>query len=182
MKGNSSPRPHSPVLNTNPVQLGGNTIMPNMAQEKPFTPTVPIMRKMQNKTNPMILVVAAVLVIAAGVGTGWMLSGANASSKGSANVSTQQKDVMKQSDNEAGIDDSEAFPDTATGTLVKGGIEGEGQYHLERTGGPSQNVYLTSTVIDLASFEGKKVEVKGQTLSGKKAGWLMDVGRVKVVE
>jgi hypothetical protein len=41
---------------------------------------------------------------------------------------------------------------------------------------------LTSTVIDLASFEGKKVKVWGQSLSGRKAGWLMDVGKVKVVE
>jgi len=53
---------------------------------------------------------------------------------------------------------------------------------LERTGGASQNVYLTSTVIDLQSFVGKNVQVWGDTLSGQKAGWLMDVGKIKTVE
>lgn len=177
MKENTVRQSHSPVLNPNPARPVGNTIVPDIAQEKP------LMRKIQNKKNPLWIVLASVVVVLAGIGTGWFLSGANASGlNGTPNISTEQKGAMKQSDTEAGIDDSNAFPDTATGILVKGGIDGEGQYHLERTGGPSQNVYLTSTVIDLASFEGKKVEVKGQTLSGKKAGWLMDVGRVKVVE
>lgn len=48
--------------------------------------------------------------------------------------------------------------------------------------GPSQYAYLTSTVIDLSAFTGKKVQVWGQTIAGKKAGWLMDVGKVKVIE
>ena len=68
------------------------------------------------------------------------------------------------------------------GTLVEGGIEGEGTHHLERPGGPSQNVYLTSTAIDLQSLVGKKVHVWGETLSGIKAGWLMDVVKVKVLD
>lgn len=86
-----------------------------------------------------------------------------------------------QSLNEAGITDEAAFPDTAEGVLEEGGVNGEGTHHLARDGGASQNVYLSSTVIDLQSFVGKKIQVWGQTLSGKQAGWLMDVGRVKVV-
>jgi len=53
---------------------------------------------------------------------------------------------------------------------------------LIRPGGDSQNVYLTSTVIDLESFVGKKVEVWGETIGAREAGWLMDVGKVKVTE
>jgi hypothetical protein len=64
--------------------------------------------------------------------------------------------------------------------LQEGGIDGEGQYHLVRPGGDSQNVYLTSSVVDLSLFVNKKVKVWGQTQTAQKAGWLMEVGRVQV--
>lgn len=144
----------------------------------------PLMRKMNKKSNMPMVMVVSVLVVFAGVATGWFLSGGiGASQTGTADVSQEQKNEIKQSDTEAGMSDTSSFEKEAPiGKLVKGGIDGEGTYHLERDGGPSQNVYLSSTVIDLASFEGKKVQVWGQSLSGKKAGWLMDVGKVKVVE
>jgi len=53
---------------------------------------------------------------------------------------------------------------------------------LQRTGGESQNVYLTSTAVDLSKFLGKKVRVWGETFQGEKAGWLMDVGLVEVLQ
>ena len=65
--------------------------------------------------------------------------------------------------------------------LKKGGIEGEGAYHLERSGGPSQNVYLTSSVLDLSQLVGRKIKVWGETNSAQKAGWLMDVGRAQII-
>ncbi len=143
----------------------------------------PLMRKMNKKSNMPMVMVASVLVVLAGVATGWFLSGGTGASTGTADVSQEQKNEIKQSDTEAGMQDTSAFEKEAPiGKLVKGGIDGEGTYHLERDGGPTQNVYLSSTVIDLASFEGKKVQVWGNTLSGKKAGWLMDVGKIKVVE
>jgi hypothetical protein len=142
----------------------------------------PLMRQIASKNNTPMIVVISILVVLAGVATGWVLSGGMNSGSASGDVSQKQAENTVQNKNEAGVADESAFPDTAEGTLVKGGIEGEGQFHLERTGGASQNVYLTSTVIDLASFEGKKVKVWGQSLSGRKAGWLMDVGKVKVVE
>jgi hypothetical protein len=43
------------------------------------------------------------------------------------------------------------------------------------------NVYLTSSTVDLSPFVGKKVRVWGQTFTGQKAGWLMDVGLVEVL-
>jgi|SRR6185369_343676 len=170
---------HQPILNPAP----GTTMHP--AHGAMHTPHKPLMTKMIQKKNKWMAPGISVLVILAGVGTGWVLAGgANAKTgNSSTQVSTEQKDAVKQSDTEAGMEDTSGFEkESPIGKLVKGGIDGEGQYHLERDGGPSQNVYLTSTVIDLASFEGKKIQVWGNTLSGKKAGWLMDVGKVKVVE
>ena len=80
----------------------------------------------------------------------------------------------------AGIVDKKTFKDSVEGTLREGGIDGEGNFHLERPGGISQNVYLTSTTVDLSGYIGKKVKVWGQTFSGQKAGWLMDVGLVEI--
>ncbi len=79
-----------------------------------------------------------------------------------------------------GSNDTATFKDMAEGTLQQGGISGEGQFHLVRVGGDSQNVYLTSSIVDLSQFINKKIKVFGQTQKAKYAGWLMDVGRVEV--
>ncbi len=123
------------------------------------------------------------LVILAGVGTGWVLAGNKVNGNNSEATVTESKDIVKTED-EAGVADESQFKNSESpiGILQEGGINGEGQYHLERPGGVSQTVYLTSTVIDLKSFVGKKVQVWGETLSGQKAGWLMDVGKIKVVK
>ncbi len=81
-----------------------------------------------------------------------------------------------------GAKDATAFKDTVQGVLVSGGIGSEGSHHIVRPGGESQNVYLTSSLMDLSQFEGAKVKVSGETFKGQKAGWLMDVGRVEVLE
>jgi len=81
-----------------------------------------------------------------------------------------------------GSTDTKTFKDTAEGILKEGGIEGEGQYHLVRPGGDSQNVYMTSSTIDLSSYLEQKVKVWGETQKAQKAGWLMDVGRLEVLE
>lgn len=80
-----------------------------------------------------------------------------------------------------GSNDTKTFKDTAEGKLETGGIEGEGQYHLVRSEDESQNVYMTSSTVDLSKFVGKKIKVWGQTQTAQKAGWLMDVGRVEVL-
>ena len=121
---------------------------------------------------------ASLLVILLGVGTGWALSGAKTAgeptSAGAPGAETGPK--------EAGIADEATFRDSAEGVLEDGGIEGEGTHHLVRDGGPSKYVYLTSTVIDLETFVGKTVTVWGETISAQTAGWLMDVGKIKVSE
>lgn len=81
-----------------------------------------------------------------------------------------------------GVPDEKAFRDDTEGVLIIGGIEGEGSHTLLRAGGVSQNVYLTSSVVDLDQFEGMKLRIWGETFKGQKAGWLMDVGRVEVLE
>lgn len=126
----------------------------------------------------LVMVVVAVVVVGLGILTGWLLSGM---SKGK----TQDKVTgtsVTQTKKEAGISDEKTFRDTAQGLLKEGGVNGEGTHHLEQDGGPSQYVYLTSSVIDLDSFIGKNVQVWGETFKGAKAGWLMDVGKVKVLD
>jgi len=80
--------------------------------------------------------------------------------------------------------DTRTFRDFAEGTLTKkpepkkGVIDySEGTHLLVRQNAVS--VALTSSVVDLAQFEGKKVKVFGETQKAIKEGWLMDVGKVE---
>jgi hypothetical protein len=119
----------------------------------------------------------SVLVVLAGVGVGWLVSRKGRSGLGGSQI-TQQKSGGK----EAGIINEKLYPETAEGDLEEGGIKGEGMYHLIRPGGNSQTVYLTSTVVDMSSFVGKRVQVWGKSASARYAPWLMEVGRIKVIE
>ncbi len=107
---------------------------------------------------------------------GYALSSNSATSTNSSGTTNGQKTINKS----AGIADKKTFPDEAEGVLKNGGFEGEGSFHLERPGGQSQNVYLSSTTVDLTEFVGKKVKVMGKTYDTQKAGWLMDVGYVEL--
>lgn len=127
-------------------------------------------------TKKTILIFVAVVLL--GIVTGFILSPKQSSvvTVGSnTNVANLPKGTVFGSSNE------KAFKDSAEGTLKEGGIEGEGSFHLERPGGVSQNVYLTSSVLDLSQLVGRKVKVWGQTNDAQKAGWLMDVGRAQIV-
>lgn len=100
---------------------------------------------------------------------------------GTVRLAGQNIEIVK-TDNEEGVKDASTFRDTATGKLEEndGKITDEGTHILIR-GDVSQNVYLTSSVVDLSKYVGKKVQVWGETFQGRKAGWLMDVGRIKVL-
>jgi hypothetical protein len=123
-------------------------------------------------------IVGAFLVVVAGVGTAWLLSpvllGTGSSDKVAPGATL--------SSDEAGTLDPDFNYDSAVGVLRVGGIDNEGTHHLEREGGPTKTVYLTSSVIDLESFVGKEIEVWGETQAAKKASWLMDVAKVKLVK
>lgn len=140
-----------------------------------------IVRKIENESPLMkniVLGLVTVLVIGAGIGVGYLLSGTGGSSKTSIGGSNN----VVSTKNEAGIADESKFATTTEGVLEEGGISDEGTHHLVRGSGPSQYAYLTSSVVDLSSFVGKKVQVWGDTMSGKKAGWLIDVGKIKVID
>lgn len=83
-----------------------------------------------------------------------------------------------------GSTDTEAFKDKAVGVLekIENGAQAEGTHKLIREGGPSQAAYLISSVIDMDQFTGHKVEIWGETFYSDKVGWLMDVGRLEVLE
>lgn len=129
---------------------------------------------------PSLLILAVILV---GSGTGWLLAKKGTGiSIGGNNIAKAPGAEVSSGGKVVGLDDTATFRDSATGKLEEGGISGDGTHHLVRDGGPSQNVYLTSSVIDLDQYMGKTVEVWGETIGAKSAGWLMDVGKIKILD
>ena len=139
----------------------------------------------KSKIIPIIVIVGIVL----GIGTGFYLAqkklllanGDGISLTGSGPQTLTSDTSIKKGDI-FGSADEQTFRDQTEGILVSGGIDGEGSHHIERGENKSQWVYITSTVVDLDLLVGDRVMVWGETNQGKKAGWLMDVGRVKVLE
>ncbi|OGG08316.1 hypothetical protein A2154_03490 [Candidatus Gottesmanbacteria bacterium RBG_16_43_7] len=127
------------------------------------------------KTMKNVSVILYIILIFLGVGTGFLLS-----SKFPAGVKVAESSEIIMSDKVVGSTDVTTFKDSAAGTIEKGGLNGEGTHKLVRAGGPSQTVYLISSVVDLDQFVGQKVTVWGQTMAAQKAAWLMDVGKVEL--
>ncbi|MBP6994452.1 hypothetical protein KBB12_04390 [Candidatus Woesebacteria bacterium] len=149
------------------------------SQSTPNTEPVikPLVERPPIATKAVVGVLVFIFIL--GSGTGYMLANLRSSSQTStAGTNTIEK---VQSDTKAGVLDKKTFSDTATGILREGGFEGEGSHHLER-GAKDQTAYLTSSTFDLAPYVGKKVEVWGQTNTGQKTGWLMDVGYIEIVK
>lgn len=153
--------------------------------ETPIENTSPkenFLHPLENKTNknnkPMAFVIlGAVVIIVAGITTGNLLV-----SKRPVQLDFGGKPKVIRSEKVVGSTDTKSFRDSATGVLEKGGMDGEGTHHLTREGGPSQTAYLTSSVIDLDNYVGKKVKVFGETFTAQKAGWLMDAGKIEILE
>ena len=135
-----------------------------------------------NSNDKLKKVLVGVVVVIGGVLSGYGLSSLQAQNITSPETVTIADAKNLKAGDVFGSKDEDAFPDPAEGVLVKGGIEGEGSHHLLREGGVSRNVYLTSSVLDLDVFVDHRVEVSGETFNAQKAGWLMDVGRVEVIE
>lgn len=134
--------------------------------------------EMKTPSKNLYLMLGAFAVVILGVAGAWLIS-SKLMGKSNAPIAAPGAKVTST---EAGMLDPTVKYDNATGDLKDGGIGNEGTHHLERDGGPTHFVYLTSSVIDLSSFVGKKVQVWGQTLASKKAGWLMDVAKIQVVQ
>ena len=148
--------------------------------DQPSTSEVDISPATKNKfITPLFIVLAVVL----GVSTGALLKNFKKSGSGSmGGVDAPVEGSIIKAGEVFGAKDKSSFPDEAVGILEEGGINGEGTHKLLRPGGISQTAYLTSSVLDLDEFVGFKITVWGETFSAQKAGWLMDVGRVKVEE
>jgi len=153
---------------------------PNLVQQFPANP------KKLNLKETLIPVGVILAIIVAGGVTGYFLSNRG---QGSTMIPTQSKQLiggaeMVQSSKEVGIKDEKAFKDTSQGKIVVNDNKdvSEGSHKLIRPGGPSQTAYLTSSVLDLNQFLGKCVQIWGETFAGQKAGWLMDVGRVRILD
>jgi hypothetical protein len=152
---------------------------PNLVQE--FPPEA-------KKTNWKGILVPSLVILAivvAGAITGYFLSKRG----GLVSGPTESKQLIGgaeliQGPKEVGIKDESAFKDTSQGKIEINDNKEiiEGSHKLLRPGGPSQTAYLTSSVLDLNQFLGKCVQIWGETFAGQKAGWLMDVGRIKVLD
>ncbi len=151
--------------------------MPEDQLVNQLEPTVP--PPLSSPKNPPVFVYFIyALVVTLGVVTGYWLS---QKSKSGSSVLTTGKDIVNTA-TEVGSKDTQTFRDSATGTLEAGGFNGTGTHKLIREGGNSQTVYLISSILDLDQYVGKKVEIWGETMKSQKVGWLMDVGRLKLIE
>jgi hypothetical protein len=129
----------------------------------------------------LVIGIAIFFIVGLGILSGWLLSGGGKGLGASLQTEVGEGQKPKKGE-EFGVQDKETFSDYAIGEIAEGGVNGEGTHHLLREGGPSQTVYLFSSVLNLDDFVGRKVEVWGETFSAEKAGWLMDVGKLKVLE
>jgi len=143
-----------------------------------------------NKQTPFFSLPIILIVVFLGLATGFWISrlkpqGVKISAGILQNKSTSLGKIEDISQIEIGKlygQTSKSFKDTATGTIEKGSINGEGTHILNRDGGASQRASLISSAIDLDLFVGKKVEIKGETNASTKTSWLIDVGSIKVLE
>lgn len=125
---------------------------------------------------------AIVLIVGAGLYSGLILHSLNkGKTTTSSGVSGSQEDLPKE------VQESQAktFKDEAEGVIEKNDKMdkyAQGTHKLIRPGGDSQTAFLTSSVLDLDSFVGKKVKIFGETFGSSQVGWLMDVGKVEEIK
>jgi hypothetical protein len=153
-----------------------------MEETIPNLSSVEVSQEPAQASGKLLPIILSVIVIGLGVLTGYFFAGKEESAEvtaGGTGVVSEEKIIAGA---EFGIKDTSTFKDTATGVLEEGGHDGEGTHKLIREGGPSQTVYLTSSVLDLSQFAGRKIQVWGQTMTAQKVAWLMDVGKIKVLE
>lgn len=152
-------------------------------QDEGLLKQMPSAKKMFNFKGTTVPALVIITIILAGVASGYFLANRG--------VSLPEKETelvggvtLVQGPQEVGIKDEELFPDTAQGRIEINDSETitEGSHKLIRPGGESQTAYLTSSVLDLNQFRGKCVQVWGETFAGQQVGWLMDIGRVKVLD
>jgi hypothetical protein len=170
----------------NEDQAKNNTVVPDkkaegvlVSESKKTEPLLKKLPKSDMKKN-LGIILTSIIVVLAGIGTGWLMSGGLSANEAEPDMVTSEG--AKKSKSEAGIEIKDDTLDTAEGILNEGGLNGEGTHRLDRGFGPQKDAYLTSTVINLDDFVGKKVKVWGETNDAQKAGWFMDVLRIKEID
>lgn len=163
-------------IDERPVSIDNQTSSYNSAGTTPLKST-----PMNNRLQKTIII-SSIIAVVAGVATGFGGYKLMAKSQQPVGPATQPVtgQALKAGD-VFGSQNTDAFKDSAQGYLTKGGLDGEGSHKILRPGGETQTVYLTSSVTDLDQFDGMEVKIWGETFKAQKAGWLMDVGRVEVV-
>jgi len=152
----------------------------NNLEENPV-PEAPVTEG--KKINKQLILIG-VAVVFVGLLTGWGVNQLQSSGKmvsGGGTTATLTDGEKIVAGKTYGRTD-EQFKDSAKGTLGRNDEATEGTHKLLRTGGESQTAYLTSSVLDLDLFVGHEVEIWGETFAGQEAGWLLDVGAVKVLK
>jgi hypothetical protein len=144
-------------------------------EQKPSSPV----KKLGNFSLNQIFTAILVSSIVLGIGAGYIL--ASGKTTGSLTTTSSDGKTTTGAPKTAAADKS-TFRDFAEGTIEKREAPKDGEYTegthvLVRTG--AVPVALTSSVVDLSEYEGKKVVVYGETQKAIKAGWLMDVGLVE---
>lgn len=143
--------------------------------------TAPITQKLNiSGSISKILIGALAVALLAGAGTGYLLALTESQKASGGKVIGSKTPTSAE-------EDLKTFDTTEEGTLKKKPEPKdpteytEGTHYLIRDDHPTP-VALTSSVIDLSKYEGKKVKVHGQTLGALKEGWLMDVGRIDEIK
>lgn len=140
------------------------------------TPSLPVspLRNLDFSNSNRIFTTVLIASIFLGVLSGYLLSS-------SQKKATQNNEVAEKP--KTAQQDIKTFRDFAEGTIQKRPAPKdpeeyvEGTHILVREG--AVPVALTSSVLDLSRYEGKKVKVFGETQKAIKEGWLMDVGKVE---
>ena len=134
------------------------------------------LHKIKSALNFKLLLAVLVVSVIAGIGTGYFMASSS---------TTSNRIPLLTKAPEHAAEDTRTFRDFAEGKITKkpatkGVDTTEGTHLLVRDG--ATPVALTSSVVDLSTYEDKKVKVFGETNKATGAGWFMDVGRVEVVQ
>jgi len=133
------------------------------------------------KPLPLVKMFVGIVIVLLGIGSGYILRQKSNLGWPSENSNSKIPKVV-QTPKTVGSTDVKTFRDSAVGVIQKNGTDGEGTHKLVREGGENQTASLTSSIVDLDLFVGKKVKVWGETFKGQKAAWLMDVGKIEILE
>lgn len=143
------------------------------------SPLIPLRKVVGgSKFRKALPVLIVIIVVAAGIFSGLIFSSRSKSATVAQSLNEEELEPkVKESF-------AQTFKDEAEGTVEKNedlDRYAQGTHKLIRPGGESQTAYLTSSVLDLDEYVGKKVKVFGETFGSNQVGWLMDVGKVEEI-